>query len=410
MARLFIDMDGTLAKYHDEDQYLKRMWEKDFFRNLKPFENMVAGIKEFIKMQPDVEVFIISAAINSEYCVGEKHAWLNEHLPEIPRENRLFPPGGESKARYINMWTSKAVSKDDYLLDDYNKGLFDFQKSGGTAIKCHNNINHKGLGLHGGQKGQLWTEQMVHTADLPLMIASELSLHMGLEFSIKPILEAYGEPNIKITVSKEKDQTLFICEKKALKFTNPLDLIRYTTSSSENHIDFLPVKIEDKNRLRIIPYHRYHALYSNFCADNNTTPDKMDKEKLRQSMLDRSYCPIISKSVIKSFSKKENTVDELRGKYPEGTIIELEHMDGEPQMPAGLKGKVTHVDDMGQIHTRWENGSSLALVLGKDSFNVISTPEKKPCFEEMVYNAKKASEKNREELDKKENKKEDYVK
>lgn len=303
MARLFIDMDGTLAKYHDEEQYLKRMWEKDFFRNLKPFENMVEGVKEFMKMQPDVEVYIISAAINSEFCVGEKHAWLDEYLPEIPRENRLFPPGGESKARYINMWTSKAVSKDDYLLDDYNKGLFDFQKSGGTAIKCHNNINHKGLGMHGGRKGQLWTQEMVHTADLPVTIASELSLHMGLDFSIKPILEAYGKPNLKIITSREKDQMVFSWDFMEMKFSNPLDLIRCMVPVTENHTDFIPVRVEDNERLRIVPRHRYNALLMNYYADNNTTPEEMDKEKFHQSVIDQAYYPNIPETVIKTFPK-----------------------------------------------------------------------------------------------------------
>ena len=30
MARLFVDMDGTLARFHDEVQYLERMFEKGF--------------------------------------------------------------------------------------------------------------------------------------------------------------------------------------------------------------------------------------------------------------------------------------------------------------------------------------------------------------------------------------------
>ena len=37
-------------------------------------------------------------------------------------------------------------------------------------------------------------------------------------------------------------------------------------------------------------------------------------------------------------------------------------------MLPGLKGTVKHVDDIGQIHVRWENGSGLALNLDVDSF------------------------------------------
>lgn len=46
-------------------------------------------------------------------------------------------------------------------------------------------------------------------------------------------------------------------------------------------------------------------------------------------------------------------------------------------MPAGLKGEVFLVDDIGQIHVQWENGSSLALNAQVDQFCKIGTPMKK---------------------------------
>ena len=69
-------------------------------------------------------------------------------------------------------------------------------------------------------------------------------------------------------------------------------------------------------------------------------------------------------------------VEQIREMYPEGTLIELEEMKGEPQMPCGMKGTVRFVDDMGQLHMRWENGSSLALSVEEDSFNKIDPPKK----------------------------------
>ena len=54
-------------------------------------------------------------------------------------------------------------------------------------------------------------------------------------------------------------------------------------------------------------------------------------------------------------------VKEMREKYPPGTAVILHEMKGEPQMREGLKGIVTDVDDAGQIHVKWESGSSLAL-------------------------------------------------
>lgn len=37
-------------------------------------------------------------------------------------------------------------------------------------------------------------------------------------------------------------------------------------------------------------------------------------------------------------------------------------------MWSGLRGEVYCVDDAGQIHVKWENGSGLALVYGVDRF------------------------------------------
>lgn len=69
-------------------------------------------------------------------------------------------------------------------------------------------------------------------------------------------------------------------------------------------------------------------------------------------------------------------VEKLREMYPEGTKIILQEMQGESQMPYGLKGTVTHVDDAGQIHMRWENRSTLALDVEVDTFQKVEPKEK----------------------------------
>ncbi len=164
--RLFVDMDGTLARFHDEAQYLERMFEKDFFRNLKPFEEIVEGIKTFKDNNPDVEVFILSAAVSGEppYCRSEKHAWLDEHLPCIDRDHRIFTRVGEPKSKYI----PGGISLNDFLLDDYNVGLEQWVADGGRAIKAKNNINHKGL------NGELWRGSLVDILQKPQDICDAL--------------------------------------------------------------------------------------------------------------------------------------------------------------------------------------------------------------------------------------------
>jgi hypothetical protein len=67
-------------------------------------------------------------------------------------------------------------------------------------------------------------------------------------------------------------------------------------------------------------------------------------------------------------------MDSMRKRYPAGTRLELIGMDGEPDMPTGLRGTVEFVDDAGQIGMAWDNGRSLSLVPEADSFRVL-TPE-----------------------------------
>lgn len=61
----------------------------------------------------------------------------------------------------------------------------------------------------------------------------------------------------------------------------------------------------------------------------------------------------------------------LREKYPVGTKIRLKKMNDIQAVKPGTIGKVTHVDDMGNIHMSWETGSSLGLIEGEDEFVVI---------------------------------------
>lgn len=63
--------------------------------------------------------------------------------------------------------------------------------------------------------------------------------------------------------------------------------------------------------------------------------------------------------------------DFIRKLYPIGTKVELHHMDDPQAPPSGTVGEVIFVDDIGQIHIQWENGSSLALIPDVDSFSKV---------------------------------------
>ena len=61
------------------------------------------------------------------------------------------------------------------------------------------------------------------------------------------------------------------------------------------------------------------------------------------------------------------TIERLRREYPHGATVELLEMnDPYREMPASLRGVVDLIDDAGDIHVNWQNGSSLAAIPGVD--------------------------------------------
>ena len=62
----------------------------------------------------------------------------------------------------------------------------------------------------------------------------------------------------------------------------------------------------------------------------------------------------------------------IKEQYPPGTRIRLNSMN-DPYAPItpGTEGVVDLVDDAGSIHMKWDNGRTLAIVPGEDSFTVL---------------------------------------
>lgn len=72
----------------------------------------------------------------------------------------------------------------------------------------------------------------------------------------------------------------------------------------------------------------------------------------------------------------EKTVERLRKEYPVGTRIELVNMnDPYSKLVPGDRGCVVNIDDAGTAHIRWDSGSGLGLVYGKDSYRKLTEKE-----------------------------------
>ena len=69
-------------------------------------------------------------------------------------------------------------------------------------------------------------------------------------------------------------------------------------------------------------------------------------------------------------------VEFTRSCYPAGTRIVLNSMnDPYSQVDSGIRGTVRYVADAGQVGVYWDNGRSLSLIPGEDSFRKLTQQE-----------------------------------
>lgn len=76
------------------------------------------------------------------------------------------------------------------------------------------------------------------------------------------------------------------------------------------------------------------------------------------------------------FESERKMAERMKESYPPGTRLVLLSMD-DPYAPikCGTRGTVVHVDDAAQIHMRWDNGRTLAIVPEEDSFRKLTDEE-----------------------------------
>lgn len=158
--KIYVDMDGTLCRFHDtEHKYIEAMWTQEFYINLKPFEEFLNGLSVCIDRNPDTEFYILSAILDTEppFAEAEKREWIHRHLPQLDDDHMIFTPAGRDKSEYIG-----EINADCVLIDDYNKNLNEWRSAGGSSVKFINDINNRGLGAYGGEKGELWSGMSIY--------------------------------------------------------------------------------------------------------------------------------------------------------------------------------------------------------------------------------------------------------
>ena len=137
MARIFVDMDGTLAVWN-AGKTIEEVYVPGYFSGLQPQDNVVQAMKSLAKA-PGVEVFILSAVFaDCPHVIGDKQQWLDKYLPEINVEHRIFAPVPTPKPLAV----PGGIRPGDILLDDYSKNLEEWCLAGGMGVKLLNGINH----------------------------------------------------------------------------------------------------------------------------------------------------------------------------------------------------------------------------------------------------------------------------
>lgn len=135
MTKLFLDLDGTLARFNVPNAIERFKEEKDFFFNLKPYKG-IECIDKIAKNNNNktIEVYVISASYN-EKTDNDKMKWIKKFLPNIKENNITFSRLGDDKAKIIEEKYNFKIDKSCFLLDDYTKNLNEWEEKGGIGIK-----------------------------------------------------------------------------------------------------------------------------------------------------------------------------------------------------------------------------------------------------------------------------------
>ena len=130
MNKIFLDLDGTLAKFNVRNALERFDKEVGFFANLGAYK----GIEVVNELAKTNQLFIISASPN-EQADKDKMKWINKYLPNVNEDKITLCRLGENKGEIIQKKYSLNINSECYLLDDYTKNLVEWENFGGKGIK-----------------------------------------------------------------------------------------------------------------------------------------------------------------------------------------------------------------------------------------------------------------------------------
>lgn len=139
--KIFIDMDGVLARFYENPDCLERYHDKGFFVNLRAYENMLGAVR-ILEDDDDISTYILSTA-DTDSIVAEKKQWLEARALTA----KSFFPQDSRKAEFV-IERFGEFGDTFVLIDDYSRNLQEWKSFGGTAIKALNELNGRGFNGH----------------------------------------------------------------------------------------------------------------------------------------------------------------------------------------------------------------------------------------------------------------------
>ena len=146
MIKLFVDLDGTVARFNVKNALERFDKEKGFFSKLLAYK----GIEVLNELATKGNVYVISASPN-EQADNDKMIWLEKYLPNVPKANITLCRLGQNKAQIIENKYSMKINNKCLLLDDYTKNLVEWESFGGKGIKRLTTISDNSRGLWKGE-------------------------------------------------------------------------------------------------------------------------------------------------------------------------------------------------------------------------------------------------------------------
>ena len=76
------------------------------------------------------------------------------------------------------------------------------------------------------------------------------------------------------------------------------------------------------------------------------------------------------------WEKNRHMAEQYRKTHPPGTrIVLLDTSETLQPVPIGTRGTIKYIDDQSQLHMKWDNGRTLAVVPEEDTFRKLTEEE-----------------------------------